>query len=108
MLLYTFLEGMMTEHDFQRKLIQKIKKALPGVIVLKNDARYCQGIPDLLVLYKKRWAMLECKASSKATKRPNQGRYIEKLNKMSFASFIYPENEELILNEMERFLKRNA
>jgi hypothetical protein len=73
--------------------------------VLKNDANYIQGIPDLLILNENKWAALECKKDKKASKRPNQDYYIQKMNKMSFARFISPENKEEVLDEMERSLK---
>ena len=69
---------------------------------MKNDPTYIQGIPDLIVLYKNKWAMLECKRSKKERHRPNQDYYIEKMGKMSYASFIYPENKEEVLNELQR------
>ena len=95
----------MKESKFQAKLIRDIKKRLPGCIVLKNDAGYKQGIPDLLILYNNRWAMLECKKSMKASYRPNQEYYLKKLKYMSFARMICPENREEVLNDMERSLK---
>lgn len=91
----------MKENKFQSKLIKEIKKTYPGCIVLKNDPNYIQGIPDLLVLYKKKWAALECKKNKDAHKQPNQEHYISKMNKMSFARFIYPENKEEVLNELQ-------
>lgn len=90
------------ENEFQAGLIKEIKTRFPGAVVLKNDANYIQGIPDLTVLYKDHWAMLECKRSADASKRPNQEYYIGKLDEMSFASFVSPDNKEEILNEMER------
>lgn len=90
------------ESKFQAKLIKEIIKRFPGCIVLKNDPNYKQGIPDLLILYKKRWAMLECKKSADEPFRPNQEYYLKKLSYMSFASVIFPENKEEVLNEMER------
>lgn len=97
----------MRERDFQKKLIKDVKKKFPGCMVLKNDPTYIQGIPDLLILYKKRWAALECKKSKKASKKPqpNQEHYIKKMNKMSYASFVYPENKKGVMNELERTLK---
>ncbi len=90
------------ENEFQASLIKEIKARFPGAMVLKNDANYIQGIPDLTVLYGDKWAMLECKRSSDASKRPNQEYYIDKLGDMSFASFISPENKEDVLNELEQ------
>lgn len=94
----------MLEKDYQAKLIKKIKKRLPDSIVMKEDANYKQGIPDLIVLNKNKWAALEVKKSENASKRPNQEYYVDKMNSMSFASFIFPENEEDVLNAMEQAL----
>lgn len=96
----------MLEKDYQAKLIAKIKKRFPDSMIMKEDANYKQGIPDLIVLNKNNWAALEVKKSENASKRPNQEYYVNKMNSMSFASFIYPENEEDVLNAMEQALKR--
>ena len=93
---------MKRENKFQSELIKELKKIFPGCMVLKNDSSYYQGIPDLLVLYRKHWAMLECKRSSSASHRPNQDYYIEKFGEMSFASFISPENKEEVLHELQQ------
>jgi hypothetical protein len=92
----------MLERDFQAKLIKDIKKRFPGAIVLKNDSSYIQGIPDLTIFHGDHWATLECKKDEKASHQPNQDIYVERMNNMSFSAFIYPENKEEVLNEMER------
>lgn len=91
---------MAKESAFQAKLIKDIKAALPESIVLKTDATYMQGFPDLLILNRGKWAALECKARSTASHQPNQDWYVEQLSGMSYAAFIYPENKERILNEL--------
>lgn len=93
------------ESRFQAELIRELKSRFEGCLVLKNDATYIQGIPDLLILYNSKWAALECKRDKNASHRPNQEYYIEKLNTMSYASFIFPENKEKVLNDMEQSLK---
>lgn len=93
------------ENKFQSGLIKEIKNRLPGCIVLKNDPTYCQGIPDLLILYEDHWAALECKRSSDASLQPNQEYYVRRMNQMSYASFIYPENKEEVLYGMEEALQ---
>lgn len=95
----------MKENGFQSNLIKDIKERYPGSIVLKNDPRYKKGIPDLTVLYKNKWAALECKKDDKSSKRPGQENYISRMNEMSFAHFICPENKEDVLNEMDKTLK---
>lgn len=93
---------MKRENQFQSALIKELKKIFPGCMVLKNDSSYYQGIPDLLVLYRDKWAMLECKRSSSSSHRPNQDYYIEKFGEMSFASFISPENKEEVLHDLQQ------
>ena len=93
------------ESEFQGSLIKKIKQRFPGCLVLKNDPTYIQGIPDLLILHNDKWAALECKKSKKEKTRPNQPYYIEKMNGMSYASFVYPENEEEVLDEIQSALQ---
>lgn len=77
----------------------------PGCIILKNDSGYLQGIPDLLILYKKKWAVLECKRCLRSSYQPNQEYYLNELNNMSFAMTICPENEEEILDELQQTFK---
>lgn len=96
---------MKYESIFQNSLIRDIKNMFPDCIVLKNDANYIQGIPDLLILEKGKWAALECKKNGKASKRPNQDYYISKMNDMSFSRFVYPENKEEVLNELQQALR---
>jgi hypothetical protein len=91
------------ERDFQSGLIKDLKTIFPGCIVMKNDASYIQGIPDLLVLYKDKWATLENKKSAKAHKQPNQEYYVGVMDEMSFSRFIFPENKNVVLKELERF-----
>lgn len=96
---------MRRENEYQSGLIKRIKERFRGSIVLKNDSSYKQGIPDLTVLYKNHWAALECKQHDKASHRPNQDYYISKMDEMSFARFISPDNEEVVLDEMDAAFK---
>lgn len=92
----------MRENKFQAGLIKEIKERFDGCIVMKNDPNYIQGIPDLLVLHKNKWAALECKKEDKASHRPNQDYYVSKMNEMSYAAFVCPENKEEILNALQQ------
>lgn len=90
----------MLESKFQANLIKELKKMFEGCIVMKNDSSYIQGIPDLLVLYRDKWASLEVKKSANAKRQPNQEYYVEKMDAMSFAAFIYPENKDEVLDDL--------
>lgn len=91
------------ESKFQADLKKHLANRFPGCVVMKNDPNDIQGIPDLTILYKDKWATLECKKSQKASRRPNQEYYVEKMNEMSFSRFIFPENEDSVLKDMESF-----
>lgn len=95
----------MLENKFQANLIKEIKNRFTGCMVLKNDSGYLQGVPDLLVLNKKKWATLECKKNANAKKQPNQEYYVDKMNEMSFSRFICPENKTEVLNELHGYFE---
>lgn len=88
------------ESGFQDRLINKLENLFPGCMVFKMDQ--IQGIPDLLVLYKNKWASLECKRSASAKRQPNQEYYVGKMNEMSFSRFVSPENKEEVLYELQQ------
>lgn len=89
------------ESKFQKELMDEIKERYPGCVVLKNDSSYIQGFPDWTILYKDKWAVLEAKREKGAKKQPNQDYYVEQLNNMSFSRFVYPENKDEVLRELQ-------
>ena len=92
----------MLENKFKTQLVNELEELFPGCIVVHLDPNEIQGIPDLLVLYGNKWAALEGKKSANATHRPNQDYYVDLMNRMSFAAFIYPENKEEVLYELQQ------
>ena len=92
----------MLESKFQSDLKKELKEMFKGCIVAKLDSGDIQGIPDLLILYKNKWATLECKKSNRASKRPNQQYYVDMMNDMSFSRFICPENKEEVLHDLQQ------
>jgi hypothetical protein len=89
------------EGEYQTKIIKRLEELFPGCVILKNDPQYYQGIPDLSIFWKHHWAMLEVKLHRSAGVQPNQQHYVEQMNGMSFAAFIYPENEEIVLHDLQ-------
>lgn len=91
------------ESEYQGELIPRLQTIyLPGCIVLKNDSGYQQGIPDLSVYWGVHWAFLEVKAHAKAEEQPNQRYFVELAMAMSFGAFIYPENEEEVIRDLQQ------
>lgn len=92
------------EVKYQKHLVAEIERRLPGCFIIINDPSRRQGISDVLVLYEKRWGALEVKRSRTSPHRPNQDYYVDLFSRMSYAAFIYPENEEQILDELQHAL----
>lgn len=97
----------MLENKFQANLIKKLKSLYPDCVIMKNDSSYIQGIPDLLVLNGDKWATLECKKSANARHQPNQDYYVGKMDKMSFSRFIFPENEQEVLDDLYHWFNKD-
>ena len=93
---------MRLESVFQKILINELNNRFPGCVIMKTDPEYIQGIPDLIILYRNTWALLECKRHQYAEHQPNQDYYVNMFNQMSFSAFVYPENMEVVLNELQR------
>jgi hypothetical protein len=91
------------EGKYKTGLTGRIYDRFPGrCIVVRLDAALLQGIPDMGVLFEGGfWCLLEAKSSADADRQPNQEFYVQKLNDMCFSAFIYPENEEAVLNELQ-------
>jgi hypothetical protein len=90
---------MPRESQYQRGLIERIKARFPGCYVTTDLKQ--QGLPDLLILFGDRWAMLECKRSATEAHQANQDYYCRLFDGWSFCAIIYPENEEQILNDLQ-------
>jgi len=91
----------MRESPYQRKLVQRLEREFPGCVVIRNDPRYIQGIPDLLILFGDKWAMLEVKVSATAEVQPNQEYYVEAFAKMSYSAFVWPDIEESVIHDLQ-------
>ena len=90
------------ERYYQPALIKRIEKLLPGCYVRKIDVQ--QGWPDLLILWRDRWALLEVKKRppSASDFEVNQEWWIDEFDAMSFSACIYPENEQEVLHALQQ------
>lgn len=88
------------ESRFQKNLIAELQEMFPGALIYKNET--LQGLPDLTVLWNEHWALLECKRETDAKKQVNQPYYVALADKMSFGRFIYPENKQEVLNDLQQ------
>lgn len=94
------------ERDFQADFMHVMLPAMfPDCVVTKLNPNHIQGIPDVLLLWRDRWAIFEVKRRKPRTSRdyrPNQEYYLELLDGMSFAACVYPENVEEVLDALQR------
>ena len=90
------------ESRFQAELKKRLYEEYPDCIILKNDPNLQQGIPDLVILWRDKWAMLEVKRSQDAEEQPNQRWFVDKANAFAYGAFICPENAEEILYELQQ------
>jgi len=99
----------MLENEYQQHVVEEIYNILPGkklvdTIVIINDPNYIQGIPDLTVLHRAKWAFIEVKLKEKSKEQPNQRWYVEHWRRDVFTAFIYPENEKEVLLALQQAL----
>lgn len=93
------------ESQFQKEFLDEFRENHPGCVILKNDSSYIQGFPDWTILHKDKWAVLEMKKEKNAKKQPNQEYYVNKLDSMSYSSFVYPENAREVMEELNELFK---
>jgi len=93
---------MSRESIIQHRVIKELERKYPGAVVIKTDPNYIQGFPDLIFFEKYFWAALEVKRSINAPRQPNQKYWVDYLDDMSFASFVYPENMKEVLDGIQQ------
>lgn len=86
---------------FKERLHTRMQELGVDIFIIDNKSNRRSTL-DTIVLGPQHWAALEFKRSKSASHRPNQDYYVDQWDQLGFASFVYPENEEEILNELEK------
>lgn len=104
----------MAESDFKRWFKGELESRISYWLRFRDRELYLiepktskRSAPDLIVLGPTTWAALEFKISRDADWRPNQNHNINKLSLLSYAKFVYPENAEEVLSELENLFGVN-
>jgi uncharacterized protein (DUF736 family) len=92
----------MAESSYKKHVFDRLRLMFPGCEIIRTDSASQQGLPDHIILWGPYWASLEFKVSAKARRQPNQEYFVQRLDDMSFAAFIYPENEDEVLHALEQ------
>ena len=95
------------KNGYQKLVKDRLERTFPNCMIFRMDPNAIQGIPDLLILFNDTWASLETKASVDSPHRPNQDYYVNLMARMSFSSFIFPENEDEDFDILVKHLYRN-
>ncbi len=92
----------MLESKFKKRTERRIRKRLQRVkIYIVKSSTEVRSAPDLFILGSGMWAALEFKKHKDADRQPNQEHIIDYLDNMSYATFVYPENVEGVLDDLE-------
>jgi len=93
-----------TEKKLQAEIIKFLQSR--GAYVLKNDANYRQGVPDLSFWHPDLSGMIEVKATEKSPFRPLQEKTLQKLEEMGiFVCVIYRENWPQMQANFEQWME---
>ncbi len=91
----------MLESEFKEIVKDEIRDRFPD-LDLDFVTTISRSMPDMIILAPAcYWAALEFKRSKNSPHRPNQDHHIERLRKKGYATFVYPENLEVVLDELE-------
>lgn len=96
----------MTEADFQRQVIQFLKKH--GCFVMKTTPGpgVPKGTADILFCKEGFYGWLECKQAKNSKHQPGQDQFISKMDEWSYAKFVWPgEQWEKVQKELEFMLR---
>ena len=93
----------MLESKFKKEAKQRIRERCPNVdLDFVNTKPFNRSMPDTFVVGPWSWAALEFKRAEGATQQANQDYHIKRLNRKGYATFVFPENLEEVLNDLER------
>lgn len=92
------------ESKFQKEFTDALEEKFPGCLIIKGNSSYRQGLPDWLMLHQDNWAAFEIKRNKNAKRSDSQSYYVNKMNDMSYASFVDPENYREVISEVQQTL----
>ena len=95
----------MKEADFQSKIVKWLRSKGCMVLKYQQNATTRAGIPDIIFLKEGFWGAIEVKKSKTAKFRPGQKEMVAKMNEMSWAKAVYPENFDETKKELEEILR---
>lgn len=96
---------MAREADFQKTIIKWLRDKGCLVIKYQQNATTRASIPDILFLKEGFWGAIEVKKSKTSKFQPGQKEMVSKMNEMSWAKVVWPENWKESQKELGEILK---
>ena len=97
------------ESTFQGNFIDRLRKRFHGIRVIIKEAGSIRGLPDIYGCYRGSHFELELKKNKEEASK-NTGRIVLQKREIrkcqvagGYGAFVYPENADKILDEMEAF-----
>lgn len=96
---------MAREADFQKTIIKWLRAKGCLVIKYQQNATTRASIPDIIFLKEGFWGAIEVKKSKTSKFQPGQKEMVSKMNEMSWAKVVWPENWKETQKELGEILK---
>lgn len=96
----------MKENAWKRTKLYPRLRALNDCYWFTKEAKSIRGIPDIVGSINGKFFALECKKSKNAKRTRLQEYTIQKIkDDKGYATFVYPENLDRVINELESLAK---
>lgn len=96
---------MVLERELQKTIIRWLRSKKCIVLKYQQNATTRSGVPDLVFLKDGFWGAIEVKRCKTAKYRPGQKEMIARMNEMSWAKAVWPENWADTRAELEEILR---
>ena len=96
----------MLESKFEKDFCARVREELGRNRCHTLKLTVSKGIPDRLILFNDRYAMLEFKRDANAKVQPGQPGWVRHLDNIAFARFVYPDNGEQVYKELMEYFKQ--
>ena len=96
---------MVLEKDFQKTIIKWLRAKGCLVIKYQQNATTRASIPDIIFLKEGFWGAIEVKKSKTSKFQPGQKEMVTKMNEMSWAKVVWPENWKETQKELGEILR---
>lgn len=96
---------MKLESTFEKEFCKALRQTLGERYTYTFKLTAAKGIPDRLILYKDKYALLEFKQYKNAKKQPGQETWVGHFDNLAYAAIVYPENAEKVMQDILNYFE---